>query len=63
LKWRYRKEPIYPAQAMHPLSIQIITRDNARQKEVQQQYIVQARHPRWEMLKIFWHAFWSIKFK
>ncbi len=48
---------------MHPLSIQIITRDNARQKEVQQQYIVQAKHPRWEMLKIFWHAFWHIRFK
>jgi hypothetical protein len=48
---------------MHPLSIQIITRDNIRQKEVQQQYIVQTKHPRWEMLKIFWHAFWHVKFR
>lgn len=48
---------------MHPLSVQIITRDSVLQKEVQQQYIVQTKHPRWEMLKIFVHAFFHIRFR
>jgi hypothetical protein len=48
---------------MHPLSVQIITRDSVLQKEVQQQYIVQTMHPRWEMIKIFVHAFFHIRFR
>ena len=48
---------------MHPISIQIITRDTATQREVRQQYMVQARHPRWEMLKIFVHAFFHVRFR
>ena len=47
---------------MHPLTVQIITRDSASQKEVRQQYVVQTRHPRWEMLKIFLHAFFHLRF-
>ncbi len=46
---------------MHPISVQIITRDGTTQREVRQQYTVQAKHPRWEMLKIFVHAFFHTK--
>ncbi|MBM2846586.1 MAG: hypothetical protein HW407_1898 [Bacteroidetes bacterium] len=48
---------------MHPLSVQIITRDSVLQKEIQQQYVVQTKHPRWEIVKIFWHAFFHVKFR
>jgi len=48
---------------MHPLTVQIITRDSVEQKEVQQQYIVQTKHPRWEMIKIFVHAFFHVRFR
>lgn len=48
---------------MHPLTVRIITRDTIEQKEVQQQYIVETRFPRWEMVKIFWHAFFHLKFR
>ncbi len=41
---------------MVPLTVQIITRDSGSQKEIRQQYVVQTNHPRWEMLKIFFHA-------
>ena len=48
---------------MYPLSVQIITRDSIQQKEVQQQYVVQTKHPRWEMIKIFVHAFFHVRFR
>lgn len=48
---------------MYPLSVQIITRDSIQQKEIQQQYVVQTKHPRWEMLKIFLHAFIHVRFR
>ena len=48
---------------MHPLTVQIITRDPVSQKEIQQQYIVQTKHPRWEMLKIFFHALVHLRFR
>jgi hypothetical protein len=48
---------------MHPLSVQIITRDSVAQKEIQQQYIVETKHPRWEIIKIFFHAFMHLKFR
>lgn len=48
---------------MHPLTVQITTRDNRLNKEIQRQYIVETRHPRWEMLKIFLHAFVHLKFR
>lgn len=48
---------------MHPLTVHIITRDHSSDREVQQQYIVEARHPRWEMFKIFVHAFFHVKFR
>jgi hypothetical protein len=47
---------------MHPLSVQIITRDSTTQQEIQHQYIVEARNPRWELLKILVHAFFHMKF-
>ncbi len=47
---------------MHPLTVQILTKDHSRQKEVQLQYVVEARHPRWELLKIFWNAFVTLRF-
>ncbi len=48
---------------MHPLSVQITTKDSTEQREVQQSYILQTKHPRWELLKIFFRAFFSLKFK
>jgi len=48
---------------MHPLTVQISTRDSVLQKEIRQNYIVQTDHPRWEMIKIFWHAFLHIRFR
>ncbi len=48
---------------MHPLTVQIITRDNTQQREIQQQYIVETKHPRWELVKIFWHALFHLKFR
>ncbi len=47
---------------MHPLSIQIITRDTASQREIRRQYMVQSRFPRWELVKIFVHALFHVKF-
>jgi len=48
---------------MHPLSVQITTRDNVEHREVQQQYLVETNHPRWEMVKIFLHAFFHVRFR
>ena len=48
---------------MHPLTIQIITKDRTLQKEILQNYVVQTKHPRWEMVKIFFHAFFHVKFR
>jgi hypothetical protein len=48
---------------MHPLTVQIITRDTAAGREVRHQYVVQARYPRWELLKIFVHAFVHLTFR
>jgi hypothetical protein len=48
---------------MHPLTIHISTRDNTEQREVHRQYIVQSNHPRWEMVKIFLHAFFHVRFR
>ena len=47
---------------MHPLSVQIITRDNSSQREVQHQYLLEGRHPRWELFKILVHALLHVKF-
>jgi hypothetical protein len=49
--------------SLYPLTVQISTRDSVAQREVQQQYVVQTRHPRWELIKIFWHAFIHLKFR
>jgi len=48
--------------SLHPLTVQITTRDSVAQREVQQQYVVQTHYPRWELLKIFWHAFFHTRF-
>lgn len=48
---------------MHPLTVQIITRDSVLQKEVQRQYVVETRFPRFELLKIFWHALLHVRFR
>jgi hypothetical protein len=46
---------------MHPLSVQIITRSAASQREIQRQYIVEGRFPRWELFKILIHVFLHLK--
>lgn len=48
---------------MYPLSIEISTRDSVQQKEIRRQYVVQTRHPRWEIIKIFLHAFVHLRFR
>jgi hypothetical protein len=48
---------------MHPLTVQILTKDRLRQKEVQLQYVVETKHPRWELFKIFWNAFITLRFR
>lgn len=48
---------------MHPLTVQIITRDNVSQKEIHRQYVVRTNHPRWEMIKIFCHALIHLRFR
>jgi hypothetical protein len=48
---------------MYPLTVQISTRDRKKGKEIRQQYVVQTRHPRWQILKIFWHVFFHIRFR
>jgi hypothetical protein len=49
--------------AIHPLSVTISTRNSIAGREVQQQYVVQTKHPRWELLKIFLHALTHMEFR
>jgi len=49
--------------ATHPLSVQITTRDSLEQREIQQHYVVTTSRPRWELAKIFWHAFFHLRFR
>ncbi len=49
--------------SLHPLSVQITTKDSAQQREIQQSYILQTKHPRWELFRIFLRALFSLKFK
>ncbi|MBI5472215.1 MAG: hypothetical protein HY961_07705 [Ignavibacteriae bacterium] len=48
---------------LHPLSVQITTKDAAAQREIQQSYVLQTAHPRWELVKIFIRAMFSLKFR
>ena len=48
---------------MYPLSVEISTRDSVQQREIRRQYVVQTRHPRWEIFKIFLHAFVHLRFR
>jgi hypothetical protein len=47
----------------YPLTVQITTRDAAEDREVRQQYVLNTRHPRWELVKILVHAFFTVKFR
>jgi hypothetical protein len=47
----------------YPLTVQISTRDSTLDREVRLQYVLNTGHPRWELLKIFVHAFFHIKFR
>jgi hypothetical protein len=48
---------------MFPLSVVISTRDNVDGRDVQQQYMVRTTHPRWELMKIFIHALFHLRFR
>jgi hypothetical protein len=48
---------------MHPLSVQITTKDPSRKRDVHYSYVLQTNSPRWELLKIFIYAFFTMKFK
>jgi hypothetical protein len=45
----------------HPLFVQITTRDSTADREIQQQFLVHTRFPRWELFKIFVQAFIRLK--
>ena len=47
----------------YPLTVQISTRDSRLDREVRRHYVLNTRHPRWELVKIFVHAFFNIKFR
>lgn len=47
----------------YPLTVQISTRDSRLDREVRQQYVLNTRYPRWELLKIFVHALVHIRFR
>jgi transketolase C-terminal domain/subunit len=49
--------------SMFPLSVVISTRDNVDGRDVQQQYMVRTTHPRWELMKIFVHALFHLRFR
>jgi hypothetical protein len=46
-----------------PLSVMISTRDSLEGRDVQHQYIVRTRHPRWELLRILVRALFEIRFR
>ncbi|MGA9116724.1 MAG: hypothetical protein WB626_08115 [Bacteroidota bacterium] len=48
---------------MHPLSVEIITRDSVENREVHRSYLRRTRHPRWALLGIFLHALIHIRFR
>jgi len=48
---------------MHPLTVQIITRDSVERREVLREYVVRTKHPRWELLKIAVHALFHIEYR
>jgi len=48
---------------MHPLSVQIITRDSTLQKEIHQNYVLNTRHPRLQLMKILLRALFTLKFR
>ena len=48
---------------MYPLSIQITTRDSVQQREIRQSYILETKHPRWELARILLRAIFTLKFR
>lgn len=47
----------------HPLTVSIATKDTKEQRDIQFNYMLTTRHPRWELLKIFVRALFTIKFR
>lgn len=47
----------------YPLTVQISTRDSVHNREVRRHYILETRHPRWELFKIFVHALFHVRFR
>jgi hypothetical protein len=48
---------------LFPISVMISTRDSVEGRDVQHQYIVRTRHPRWELVRILMRALFEIKFR
>lgn len=48
---------------LFPISVMISTRDSVEGRDVQHQYIVRTRHPRWELVRILVRALFEIKFR
>ena len=48
---------------MHPLSVQITTRDSVEQRDVQHNFVLQTSSPRWELFKILVHVLFNLKFR
>jgi hypothetical protein len=47
---------------MHPLSVQITTKDSSGLRDVHYNYVLNTYFPRLELFKIFLKAFFSMKF-
>lgn len=46
-----------------PIAVLISTRDMTEGRDVQHQYIVRTRHPRWELFRILVRALFEIRFR
>jgi len=46
-----------------PISVMISTRDTHEGRDVQHQYIVRTRYPRWELVRILIRAMFEIRFR
>lgn len=47
----------------YPLAVHIATKDTQEQRDVQFNYVLTTRHPRWTLFKIFVRALLTIKFR
>ncbi|HXF99494.1 MAG TPA: hypothetical protein VNL69_01855 [Bacteroidota bacterium] len=47
----------------HALSVVITTKDTALQRDVQYSFVLQTKHPRWELVKILLRVLFTMRFR